>query len=123
MFGKKKEKPLYDKDKVVRIVKNLIIHRNSVLIDKYLESYDKLVIRYKGDQVELHKDTKSITYLNINVSLSKKEYNELNHSFLYEVIKRKEAKTLEKLDKLEHSLNLDNKQELPLSDKTELPAA
>jgi hypothetical protein len=108
MFGKKKEKPLYDKDKVVRIVKNLIIHRNSVLIDKYLESYDKLVIRYKGDQVELHKDTKSITYLNINVSLSKKEYNELNHSFLYEVIKRKEAKTLEKLDKLEHSLNLDN---------------
>jgi hypothetical protein len=71
----------------------------------------------------LHKDTKSITYLNINVSLSKKEYNELNHSFLYEVIKRKEAKTLEKLDKLEHSLNLDNKQELPLSDKTELPAA
>lgn len=123
MFGKKKEKPLYDKDKVVRIVKNLIIHRNSVLIDKYLESYDKLVIRYKGDQVELHKDTKSITYLNINVSLSKKEYNELNHSFLDEVIKRKEAKTLEKLDKLEHSLNLDNKQELPLSDKTELPAA
>ena len=119
MFGKKKETPLYDKDKVVRIVKNLITHRNSVLIEKYLESYDKLVILYRGDQVELHKDTKTITYLDINVSLSKKEYKELHQSFISEVIKRKERLTLEKFDKLERSL--DDSPKNPCDDKPEQP--
>ena len=30
MNRKEKENQLYDKDKVIRIVKNLIIHRNSI---------------------------------------------------------------------------------------------
>jgi hypothetical protein len=107
MRRREKEIQLYDKDKVIRVVKSLIIHRNSVLIEKYLESYDKLVILYRGNQVEMHKDTRSITYLDLIVPLSKKEYKEMYRLFMDEMKKRKVAKTIEKFHKLELSLDDD----------------
>lgn len=117
MSRKEKENQLYDEDKVIRIVKNLITHRNSNLIVKYLEAYDKAVILYKEDQIELHKDNKSITYLDITVSLKRKEFKEIFRLFMDEVKKRKEAKTLEKFDKLARSL--DDESEHPITDKSE----
>ncbi|MGD0710135.1 MAG: hypothetical protein ABR968_03065 [Bacteroidales bacterium] len=127
MSRKEKENQLYDEDKVIRIVKNLITHRNSNLIVKYLEAYDKVVILYKEDQIELHQDNKSITYLDITVSLKKREFKELYRLFMDEVKKRREAKTLEKFHKLELLL-VDSPQnpkvdkpEHPLVDKPEQP--
>jgi hypothetical protein len=119
MSRKEKETPLYDKDKVIRIVKNLITHRNSNLIVKYLEAYDKAVILYKEDQIELHKDNKSITYLDISVSLKRREFKEIYRLFMDEVKKRKEAKTLEKFHKLE--LSLDDNPKNPCGDKPKYP--
>lgn len=111
MSRKEKENHLYEKDKVIRIVKSLIIHRNSVLSVKYFQSHDKVVIFYKEDAIELHKDTKSITYLDIIIPLSKREYKELYRLFMDEVKKRYEAKTLEKFDKLARSLDDESEQQ------------
>lgn len=119
MSRKEKENPFYDKDKVIRIVKSLIIHRNSVLIVKYLEAYDKAVILYKEDQVELHKDNKTITYLDLTVALKRREFKEIYRLFMDEVKRRKAEKTLEKFNKLEHSL--DDRPENPWGDKPEHP--
>jgi hypothetical protein len=102
---KKEKEPLFDKNSVIRVVKSLIDNTNSVLVVKYLESYDKLVILYKGDHIEVHKDTKTITYLDATIPLKRKEYNEIYRLFMNEVKRRKEIKTLEKFHKLEDSLD------------------
>ena len=120
MFGKKKENPLFDKEKIIKIVKSLISHHNSVLSVKYLKSHEKVMILYKDNVIELNKgDEKFIKYLDFKVALSKKEYKELNDLFMDELKVRKEKVMLEKFEKLEQSLNLDNEPESPLADKIE----
>ncbi len=106
MSRKEKEKPLFDKDRVLCIVKSLITHRNSILSLKYLHSHEKAVILYKDNVVELHVgDGRSIKYLDFTVPLSKKEYKELYALFMDEVKKRKEKLMTERFDKLERSLD------------------
>jgi hypothetical protein len=120
MFGKKKEKPLFDKEKIFRIVNSLITHQSSVLSVKYLHSHEKVVILYKDNVIELNGgEEKFIKYLDFKVTLSKKEYNEMYNRFMDEVKIRKEKLMIEKFEKLEHSLNPDSEQEHPLDDKIE----
>ncbi len=106
---REKAKPLFDKERVICIVKSLIMHRNSVLSVKYLKSHEKVMILYKDNVIELNGgEEKFIKYLDFNVPLSKREYKDIYKLFMDEVTKRKEKIMIEKFEKLEHSLNLDN---------------
>ena len=118
---REKAKPLFDKERVICIVKSLIMHRNSVLSVKNLKSHEKVMILYKDNVIELNGgEEKFIKYLDFNVPLSKREYKDLYKLFMDEVTRRKEKMMIEKFEKLEHSLNLDNDTN-PQRDETSVP--
>ena len=93
-----------EKEKAIIITRILIDNEESFLDTKYAKSHEKVAVMYKGHVVELvGGESKSIKYLDLKVSLSKKEYKELYIHFMEVAKKRQEENTLKKFNDLENT--------------------
>lgn len=92
-----------EKEKALRIAKNLIAHNNSVLNTKYFKSHEKVAIIYKEHVIELlGGEEKTIKYMDFKIPLSRKEYKEMYNLFMKEVMVRRRNATLKNFYNLEN---------------------
>ena len=105
----KKTDSIIEKEKALRIVKNLIANHDSKLDTKYLKSHEKIAIIYKCHCVEIFGgEEKYIKYAGYKIELSKKEFKEIQLMFMTEVEKRAHEKALKKINDLENDLKNEN---------------
>ncbi|NTW31545.1 MAG: hypothetical protein HGB12_02790 [Bacteroidetes bacterium] len=99
---------MIEKDKAIRMTKNLIELKDSVLDAKFSKSHEKIAIGYKEHIIELvGGEEKYIKYLEIKIPVSKSEYKEIYNLFMDEFDKRKGDSALDKFHLLEKTIEQD----------------
>ncbi|MFA4852070.1 MAG: hypothetical protein WC868_05915 [Bacteroidales bacterium] len=94
---------MIEKEKALRITKNLIEFKESVLDTKYLKSHEKVAVIHKEHVIELiGGENRSLKYLGLDIPLSKSEYKEVYDLFINEIKKRKVNSASEKFHELEN---------------------
>jgi hypothetical protein len=95
---------MIEKEKALKVTQSLIELGCSTLDTKYLESHDKVAIKFKEHVIELvGGDHKYIKYLDEQIPLSNSEYKQVYNCFTTELKKRR-AKTSEKFNSLVYSI-------------------
>jgi len=95
---------MIEKEKALKVAQSLIALECSTLDTKYLDSHEKVAIKFREHVIELvGGDHKYIKYLDEQIPLSNNEYKQVFTCFTDELKKRK-AKTVEKFNNLIESI-------------------